>query len=161
MIRETLTAKPEATAGELDDALRRAALAGFVESLPEGLATPVGERGVALSGGQRQRVAIARAFLRDAPVLVLDEATSNLDAESERLVHAALRDLMAHRATIVIAHRLSTVRDADKIVVMDQGRMVESGTHTELLARGGAYAHLVGRQLAGGRAPLQAVASPV
>ncbi len=155
-----LIAKPEATAGELDDALRRAALGGFVKSLPEGLETPVGERGLALSGGQRQRVAIARAFLRDAPVLVLDEATSNLDAESERLVHAALRDLMAQRATIVIAHRLSTVRDADKIMVMDQGRMVESGGHGELLARGGVYAQLVGRQLAGGRATLQVAASP-
>ena len=147
-----LIAKPEASAEELEEALRRAALADFVAHLPQGLETPVGERGMALSGGQRQRVAIARAFLRDAPVLVLDEATSNLDAESERLVHAALRDLMAHRTTIVIAHRLSTVREADKIVVMDQGRVVESGAHAELLARGGAYAQLVGRQLAGGRA---------
>ena len=155
-----MIAKPEATADELDEALRRAALADFVTSLPQGLDTPVGERGMALSGGQRQRVAIARAFLRDAPVLVLDEATSNLDAESERLVHAALRDLMAHRTTIVIAHRLSTVRDADTIMVMDQGRVVETGGHAELLARGGAYAHLVGRQLAGGRATARVAASP-
>jgi len=155
-----LIAKPEATAADLSRALRRAALAEFVANLPQGLETPVGERGVALSGGQRQRVAIARAFLRDAPVLVLDEATSNLDAESERLVHAALRDLMARRTTIVIAHRLSTIRDADKIVVMDQGRVLEAGRHAELLSRGGAYAHLVGRQMAGGHAATQAVASP-
>ena len=153
-----LIAKPEASAEELEEALRRAALADFVAHLPQGLETPVGERGMALSGGQRQRVAIARAFLRDAPVLVLDEATSNLDAESERLVHAALRDLMAHRTTVVIAHRLSTVREADKIVVMDRGRIVESGTHGALLARGGAYAQLVGRQLAGGRAAAQVAA---
>ena len=147
-----LIAKPDAREDELEEALRRAALADFVANLPQGLETPVGERGMALSGGQRQRVAIARAFLRDAPVLVLDEATSNLDAESERLIHAALRDLMAERTTIVIAHRLSTVREADTIVVMDRGRILESGPHAALLARGGAYAHLVGRQLAGGRA---------
>jgi ATP-binding cassette subfamily B protein len=155
-----LIAKPEASEAELAEALRRAALSDFVASLPQSLDTPVGERGMALSGGQRQRVAIARAFLRDAPILVLDEATSNLDAESERLVHAALRDLMAHRTTIVIAHRLSTVRDADLIVVMDRGRIVESGNHAELLARGGAYAHLVGRQLAGGRVGPRVAASP-
>ncbi len=103
-----------------------------------------------LSGGQRQRVAIARAFLRDAPVLVLDEATSHLDAASERLVHRALRELMRDRTTLVIAHRLSTVREADMIAVMDRGRLVEAGGHAELLARGGLYAHLVGRQLSAG-----------
>ena len=104
-----------------------------------------------LSGGQRQRVAIARAFLRDAPVLVLDEATSHLDALSERPVHRALADLMESRTTLVIAHRLSTVRDADLILVMDRGRILEAGCHEELLDRRGAYARLVGRQLAAGR----------
>ena len=105
---------------------------------------------MALSGGQRQRVAIARAFLRDAPVLVLDEATSHLDAASERLVHAALRELMQDRTTLVIAHRLSTVREADVIAVLDRGRLVETGRHGELLDQGGLYAHLVGRQLTAG-----------
>ncbi|MDJ0610758.1 MAG: thiol reductant ABC exporter subunit CydC [Kiloniellales bacterium] len=143
-----LLARPEAGEEELRSALRRAALEDFVDSLPLGLETRVGERGMTLSGGQRQRVAIARAFLRDAPVLVLDEATSHLDALSERLVHAALGDLMTGRTTIVIAHRLSTVRKADKIVVLDRGRIVEEGGHDELLARGGLYAHLVGRQVA-------------
>jgi len=151
-------AKPGATAAELDEALRRAALSDFVANLPQGLNTPVGERGMALSGGQRQRVAIARAFLRDAPVLVLDEATSNLDARSEKLVHRALRELMADRTTIIIAHRLSTVREADRIVVMDEGRIIETGSHGELLARGGAYAHLVERQLTGGQSARRAVA---
>jgi ATP-binding cassette subfamily C protein CydCD len=145
-----LIARPEAGAADLDAAVRSAALAPFVASLPQGLETPVGERGMALSGGQRQRVAIARAFLRDAPVLVLDEATSHLDAASERLVHRALRELMRDRTTLVIAHRLSTVREADLIAVMDRGRLVEAGGHAELLARGGLYAHLVGRQLSAG-----------
>ena len=102
---------------------------------------------MALSGGQRQRVAIARAFLRDAPVLVLDEATSHLDAASERLVHKALKTLMEGRTTLVIAHRLSTVREADLIAVMAKGRVVEQGAHDDLLDKGGLYAHLVGRQL--------------
>ncbi|MCH8098752.1 MAG: ATP-binding cassette domain-containing protein, partial [Proteobacteria bacterium] len=126
--------------------------ADFVATLPEGLETRVGERGVQLSGGQRQRVAIARAFLKDAPVLILDEATSHLDFVNERTVHGALEDLMSDRTTVLIAHRLSTIRNADSIVVLDQGRVVESGTHLELLARGGLYAHLVARQLTGSAA---------
>ena len=144
-------ARPEASEAELADAVRQAALEDFVDALPQGLDTPVGERGMALSGGQRQRVAIARAFLKDAPLLVLDEATSHLDALSERAVHGALSKLMQHRTTIVIAHRLSTVRDADCILVMDKGRVIEEGRHEELLARRGPYARLVGRQLAAGQ----------
>jgi ATP-binding cassette subfamily C protein CydCD len=143
-----LMARPEASAGEVREAIRRAALEDFVASLPEGLATPVGERGLRLSGGQRQRVAIARAFLKDAPVLILDEATSHLDAVSEAAVRAALEALMSERTTLVIAHRLSTVRSADRIVVLDRGRVVESGDHDRLLARGGLYRQLVSRQLA-------------
>jgi len=112
----------------------------------------VGERGVQLSGGQRQRVAIARAFLKNAPVLILDEATSHLDAISEAQVRTALVELMRDRTTIVIAHRLSTVRAADLIAVLDGGRLVETGTHAGLLARGGLYSALVERQLGLGRA---------
>ncbi|WJS84708.1 ABC transporter transmembrane domain-containing protein [Paracoccus sp. TOH] len=130
-----------------DAALRRAIVAAhvadFTDALPLGLDTPAGPRGSALSGGQRQRVAIARAVLRNAPILLLDEATSALDAQSERLVQQALDELSAGRTTLVIAHRLSTVRQADKIVVMDQGRVVEEGDHDQLMARGGAYAALV------------------
>ncbi len=140
-------ARPEASDGDVMTAVERAALGPFIASLPDGLDTSVGERGVQLSGGQRQRVAIARAFLKDAPVLILDEATSHLDAASERAVHTALADLMQARTTVVIAHRLSTIRNADKIVVLDQGTVVEAGTNQELLARGGLYAHLVARQL--------------
>jgi len=142
-------ARPEASAADLALALDRAALSGFVASLPEGLATRVGERGVQLSGGQRQRIAIARAFLKDAPVLVLDEATSHLDAISEAQVRAALDALMRDRTVLVIAHRLSTIRHADAIVVMQAGRVVETGSHAELVARGGAYARLVQWQMTG------------
>ena len=128
-------AHPKASAAELARAIERAALTAFVASLPKGLATPVGERGVHLSGGQRQRVAIARAFLKDAPVLLLDEATSHLDAISEAQVRAALDELMRARTVLVVAHRLSTIRHADSILVMQSGQVVEAGTHPELLAR--------------------------
>jgi ATP-binding cassette subfamily C protein CydCD len=145
-------AKPAASEAEIRQALERSALGDFVAALPAGLDTRVGERGVQLSGGQRQRVAIARAFLKNAPVLILDEATSHLDAISEMQVRRALAELMRDRTTIVIAHRLSTVRDADLIAVLDAGHLVESGPHSELIARGGLYAELVSHQLALGRA---------
>jgi ATP-binding cassette subfamily C protein CydCD len=142
-------ARPDATPGQVAQALERAALAGFVAELPEGLATRVGERGVQLSGGQRQRVAIARAFLKDAPLLVLDEATSHLDTISEAQVRSALDALMEDRTTIVVAHRLSTIRAADLILVLQAGRVIEAGRHAELLARRGVYARLVEHQMAG------------
>ena len=123
-----------------------------MKSLPQGLNTPVGERGTSLSGGQRQRVAIARAFLKDAPVLILDEATSHLDAISEQGVRKALDQLKADRTTIIIAHRLSTIRDADMIVVLQDGQVVETGTHTDLLNNQHLYARLVSHQLGGARA---------
>jgi ATP-binding cassette, subfamily B, bacterial len=151
-------ARPDASDAEVALALRRAALSDFVADLPEGLATRVGERGVQLSGGQRQRVAIARAFLKDAPILVLDEATSHLDTISEAQVRAALDGLMRHRTTIVVAHRLSTIRAADQILVLQAGKIIEAGRHAELLARRGVYARLVGHQMAGvGEARLRAV----
>jgi ATP-binding cassette subfamily B protein len=132
----------DATEEQIWQAARDANAEEFLRALPEGLDTYLGEGGARLSGGQRQRIAIARALLRDAPLLLLDEATSALDAESERLVQDALDRLMEHRTTIVIAHRLATVRAADRIVVMDQGRIVEEGTHASLSARGGLYARL-------------------
>ncbi|MGH7388143.1 MAG: thiol reductant ABC exporter subunit CydC [Candidatus Rokuibacteriota bacterium] len=148
-LRENIMiARPEAADAELTAAVERAALAGFVAELPAGLDTLVGERGARLSGGQRQRVAIARAFLKDAPVLILDEATSHLDAVNEQAVRAALAELARNRTTLVIAHRLSTIREADRIVVLDDGRVVEAGRHDALLGRRGLYARLVSRQLA-------------
>ena len=141
-------ARPDASEQELLAAVHNASLDEFVAALPDGLDTRVGERGARLSGGQRQRVAIARAFLKDAPVLVLDEATSHLDAVNEQAVRKALETLMNHRTTIIIAHRLSTVRNADHILALDDGHSVEFGTHEELLDRGGLYSQLVARQLA-------------
>ena len=131
-----------ATPEEIREAARNASADGFIEAMPDGYATLVGEHGVKLSGGQRQRIAIARAMLKDAPILLLDEATSALDTESERAVQAALGKLMRGRTTIVIAHRLSTIQSADMIHVVDAGRITESGRHLELLARGGLYANL-------------------
>jgi ATP-binding cassette subfamily C protein CydCD len=130
-------ARPDATREQVARALSRAALADFVAELPEGLATRVGERGVQLSGGQRQRISIARAFLKNAPMLILDEATSHLDTLSEQAVRKALDALMADRTTIVVAHRLSTVRAADVILVLRDGRVIESGSHDALIAQGG------------------------
>ena len=121
----------------------------FIRKLPDGYDTLVGERGVKLSGGQRQRIAIARAILKDAPILVLDEATSALDSESEALIQEALSNLMKGRTSIVVAHRLSTIASLDKIVVLNDGAIVEEGTHKELLQRGGEYAKLWQRQSGG------------
>ncbi|KVL93945.1 ATP-binding cassette domain-containing protein [Burkholderia stagnalis] len=139
----------DASAADVQRAIDHAALGEFVARLPDGLATRVGERGVQLSGGQRQRVAIARAFLKDAPVLILDEATSHLDTISEQQIRAALEGLMAQRTSIIIAHRLSTVRNADLILVIEHGKVVEAGRHAELMARQGAYARLVAHQASG------------
>ncbi len=134
--------KPGATREEVEEAARLARVDEFALRMPQGLDTHVGERGVTLSGGQRQRVAIARAVLRDAPLLLLDEATSALDAESERYVQAAFEDLMKQRTTLVIAHRLATVRNADRIVVLDGGKVVAEGAHAQLMKKGGLYARL-------------------
>ena len=145
-IRENLRfAKPDATDDEVEAAARAAQVHETIASLPEGYDTVVGERGFRFSGGEKQRIAIARTILRNPPVLVLDEATSALDVQTERAVEEALRELASGRTTIVIAHRLSTVRDADQIVVLDAGEVVETGTHDQLLAAGGRYAALVAR----------------
>jgi subfamily B ATP-binding cassette protein MsbA len=139
-------AKPGAGQAEIERAARQAAAHDFILALPNGYDTIVGEAGARLSGGQRQRVAIARAFLKDAPLLLLDEATSALDAESEAQVQAALSRLMSGRTTVLIAHRLSTVRGADRIYVLDQGKVVETGAHSALMTRGGLYAKLARTQ---------------
>ncbi|WP_298368762.1 ABC transporter ATP-binding protein/permease [uncultured Bradyrhizobium sp.] len=141
--------RPDATDAEVERAADLAHATEFLRRLPDGFDAQLGERGVTLSGGQRQRIAIARAILRDAPLLLLDEATSALDAESETLVQTALEELMRHRTTLVIAHRLATVLSCDRILVMDQGRIVEQGTHAELVAAGGLYARLARLQFEG------------
>jgi len=141
--------RPEASDADVERAADLAHASEFIRRLPGGFEAPLGERGVTLSGGQRQRIAIARAILRDAPLLLLDEATSSLDAESETLVQTALEELMRHRTTLVIAHRLATVLSCDRIMVMDQGRIVEQGTHASLVAAGGLYARLARLQFEG------------
>jgi ATP-binding cassette subfamily B protein len=144
--------RADATPEQLRRAADAAAATEFIARLPDGFDTQVGERGITLSGGQRQRIAIARAILRDAPLLLLDEATSALDAENERLVQAALANLMVGRTTLVIAHRLATIQRLARIVVMDEGRIVAEGSHAELVAQGGLYARLANLQFSGGAA---------
>jgi subfamily B ATP-binding cassette protein MsbA len=159
-VRENIAyARPGASRQDVEAAARAAHAHEFVERLPQGYDTVVGERGVKLSGGQRQRVAIARAILKNPAVLVLDEATSSLDTESERLIEDAMERLLVGRTTLIIAHRLSTVRRADRLVVMDRGRIVEEGTHAELIARGGLYARLYQHQFREGDVQLTAVNS--
>ena len=135
--------KPNATPEELEIAIRNANAHEFIRKLPEGLATVIGERGIKLSGGQRQRIAIARALLRDTPILMLDEALSAVDAENEWIIQDALDRLMEGRTTLIFAHRLSSVIDADRILVLEGGRIADQGTHPELISRKGAYRTLM------------------
>ena len=151
-------ARPGATTAQIAEAARSAAAHDFITALPDGYQTRAGEGGMRLSGGQRQRIAIARAFLKDAPILLLDEATSALDTESEALVQAALERLMAGRSTLMIAHRLSTVRHATHIVVLEAGRIVETGTHAALVRKGGLYSRLAKQQSLDGTPPVATVA---
>ncbi|MEM8531987.1 MAG: ABC transporter ATP-binding protein [Chloroflexota bacterium] len=139
-------AQPDASSAEIETATRAANAHAFISTLPQGYDTIIGERGLRLSGGERQRIAIARALLKDAPILILDEATSNVDAANEYAIQQALEQLMTNRTTLVIAHRLSTIANANRIVVLDQGVAIEVGQHRELLSRSGAYAHLVAAQ---------------
>jgi ATP-binding cassette, subfamily B, bacterial len=138
--------RPEASDEEVKQAAKDAFADEFIQQLPESYDTFLGERGVRLSGGQRQRLAIARAMLKNAPILLLDEATSALDAQSEHMVQAALERAMQGRTTLVIAHRLATIQKADRIIVLQKGQMVESGTHEALVAQGGVYAKLAALQ---------------
>ena len=149
-LRENIAyGKQNASEKEVVEAARRAHALEFIERLPQGFDTLVGERGVKLSGGQRQRVAIARAILKDAPILVLDEATSALDSESEKLIQASLDELMKGRTSIVIAHRLSTIAKLDRIVVLEDGTIEEDGTHQQLIKQKGTYATLWSHQTGG------------
>jgi ABC-type transport system involved in Fe-S cluster assembly fused permease/ATPase subunit len=138
--------RPDAPSEEVMEAARRAQLKDFIAKLPDGYATRVGERGLKLSGGEKQRVAIARVILKNPELLIFDEATSSLDSRTEHEIQANLRQVSAHRTTLIIAHRLSTVVDADEILVLDDGQIVERGTHENLLARAGTYAAMWDRQ---------------
>ncbi len=159
-IRENIAyARPAATDDEVEAAAKVANAHDFITHLPEQYDTVVGERGVKLSGGQRQRIAIARAVLKNPPVLILDEATSSLDNESERLVEAALERLQVGRTTLIIAHRLSTVQRADRLIVLEHGRIVERGTHADLLRKGGIYARLFQMQWRDGEDVVTAMAA--
>jgi ATP-binding cassette subfamily B protein len=149
LLANLLYAKPDATRAEIESACRAANIHDFITGLPEGYDTVVGERGYRLSGGEKQRVAIARVILKDPRVLILDEATSHLDSHSEALIQEALERVMEGRTSLVIAHRLSTILSADMILVMDEGHLVEQGTHPELLARDGLYAALYRTQFQG------------
>lgn len=147
-IRENIAyGRQDISDAHVEDAARRANAHEFIEKLPDGYQSIIGERGVKLSGGQRQRLAIARAILASPQILILDEATSNLDTESEQLIQAAMSDLLAGRTTFVIAHRLSTIRRADMILLMEEGRVVERGTHDELMEKRGSYHAMVLRQM--------------
>jgi subfamily B ATP-binding cassette protein MsbA len=147
-VRENISyGKPDASEEEVVAAAKTAYAHGFIQQLPEGYDTQIGERGVKLSGGQRQRLALARAILTDPRILILDEATSSVDAEAEFLIQQALEGVMRGRTSLVIAHRLSTIREADKIIALHDGRIREIGDHQELLERGGLYSQLYRRQL--------------
>jgi ATP-binding cassette, subfamily B, bacterial len=142
-LRENIAyGKLDATEEEIRDAARRAHLEEFIEELPDGYDTQVGERGLKLSGGQKQRIAIARMFLKNPPILILDEATSALDTETEMIIQQALNELAKNRTTIIIAHRLATIRNADRIMVVTKKGIVEEGTHDELIRRNGVFANL-------------------